>query len=205
MRNIAKNYPQSSDGAACTCVVTEFRHTDDAHTGPFTIEAEFMTTVEMKELLEELLLNFRQFYVPSAYRELVGDEARRQCRDAAERAWETFQSLFSSQPRLTMEFLSEDRDEAHDKILYELERWAYAGLTHRPGGTDALDYSAIAGDLRECKEQLDMLTADHQRGSHPAFWPFIKLIRSVLLSSCQKLPMLKISGFTSVRLFYELD
>ncbi|KAJ5692624.1 hypothetical protein N7462_002047 [Penicillium macrosclerotiorum] len=154
----------SSDGAACTCVVTEFRHTDDAHTGPFTVEAEFMTTVEMKELLEELLLNFRQFYVSSAYRELQGEEARRQCRDAAERAWETFQSLFRSQPRLTMDFLSEDKDGAYEAILYELERWAYAGLTHRPGGNDALDYSAIAGDLRECKELLDMLTADHQEG-----------------------------------------
>lgn len=169
-------------------MVTEFRHTDDAHTGPFTVEAEFMTTAEMKELLEELLSNFRQFYVPSAYREVEGEEARRQCRDAAERAWETFQSLFSSQARLTVEFLSEDKDEAHEEILYELERWAYAGLTHRPGGTDALDYSAVAGDQRECKDLLDMLTSNHQRGNHPAFWPFIKLIRFVLLSSCQNLP-----------------
>lgn len=185
-------------------MVTEFRHTDEAHTGPFTIEAEFMTTVEMKELLEELLLNFRQFYVPSAYRELQGEEARQQCRDAAERAWETFQSLFRSQPRLTMDFLSEDRDEAYDEILYELERWAYAGLTHRPGGTDALDYSAVAGDLRECKDLLDTLTADHQGDGNPALWPFVKLIRSVLTISCQKLPMLKISGFISVRLFCEL-
>ncbi|CAI7614861.1 unnamed protein product [Penicillium glandicola] len=178
--------PQSSEGAACTCVVTEFRHVDSNHTGPFTIEAQFMTEQEMKELLDELLSSFRQFHVNSFFRELNTAEEQRKCRDAAERAWETFQSLFSNQPTLTMDFLSADYDGAQSDLLTQLERWAYAGLTLRPGGSDALEYSMIAGDLKECKDSLDLLTTNNMGDGKPALWPFIKLIR-VYLSS----PILK--------------
>ncbi|KAJ5827497.1 hypothetical protein N7447_004260 [Penicillium robsamsonii] len=176
----------SSEGAACTCVVTEFRHVDSNHTGPFTIEAQFMTAQEMKELLEELLSSFRQFHVTSFFQQLKSHEEQEQCRDAADRAWETFRSLFSNQPRLTMEFLSADFDDAQSKLLEQLERWAYAGLTLRPGGPDAHEYSMIAGDLAECKDSLDLLTANNMDDGKPALWPFIKLIR-VYLSS----PILK--------------
>lgn len=158
-------------------MVTEFRHTDDTHTGPFTIEAEFMTPAEMKELLEELLLNYRQEHVASAYLEVRGAEALEQRQKSAATAWKTFRSLFAHQPRLTEEYLSEDRNEAFDEILNSLERWAYAGLTNRPGGADATDFSAIAGDARECKDLLDMLMADLPGDVSPAIWPFIKIVR----------------------------
>ncbi|KGO42065.1 hypothetical protein PEX1_069780 [Penicillium expansum] len=172
----------SSEGAACTCVVTEFRHVDSNHTGPFTIEAQFMTAQEMKELLDELLSSFRRFHVTSSFQELKSQEEQHSCRDAADRAWETFRSLFSTQPRLTMEFLSADFDGAYPELLEQLERWAYAGLTLRPGGPDALEHSVIAGDLTECKESLDLLTANNMNDGRPALWPFIKLIRVYLKS-----------------------
>ncbi|KAJ5711184.1 hypothetical protein N7488_005340 [Penicillium malachiteum] len=172
----------SSDGAACTCVVTEFRHTDDTHTGPYTVEAEFMTTREMRDLLEELLLNFRAWFVPSARHEIESEAERQECQGAAERAWGTFRSLFKSQPGLTMSFLSDDNEGADEMILRELERWAYSGLKYRPGGAQALEYSATANDVWECQELLDMLTADYQRNHDPALWPFVKITR-VFLSS----------------------
>jgi hypothetical protein len=170
---------QSSEGAACTCVVTEFRHVDDSHTGPFTIEAEFMTSEEMKELLGELLTTFRQFHVTRFFQELKSQEEQQKCRDEAERAWETFQSLFNDQPGLTMEHLSEDYEGAHSSLLTQLERWASAGLALRPGGLDAVEYSVIAGDIEECRDALDMLTGSNIREGKPALWPFIKLIRFV--------------------------
>lgn len=160
-------------------MVTEFRHTDDTHTGPFTIEAEFMTTAEMKELLEELLLNYRQEHVASAYLEVQGTAALEQRQKSAARAWKTFRSLFKDQPRLTEEFLSEDTDEAFDRILDELERWAFIGLANRPGGAYAGDYATTADDLGSCKELLDMLMADDPDDGSPAIWPFIKIVRYV--------------------------
>ncbi|KAJ5703946.1 hypothetical protein N7493_011084 [Penicillium malachiteum] len=172
----------SSDGAACTCVVTEFRHTDDTHTGPYTVEAEFMTTMEITELLEELLLQFRAWFVPSARQEISSEAERKECQGAAERAWTTFRSLFKSEPGLSMGFLSDDHDGADETILREMERWAYAGLTHRPGGAQALDYSATANDVWECQKLLDLLTADLQVNDHPPLWPFVKITRVYLRS-----------------------
>lgn len=161
--------------------MTEFRHIDEEHTGPFTVEAEFMTSAEMKELLNELLTSFRRFHVNRFFRDLQTQKDQQKCRDEAGKAWETLESLFNNQPALTMEHLSQDYDGAHSAILAQLERWASADLALRPGGLDALEYSAIAGEIEECRDILDMLTASNIESGKPAIWPFIKLIRSVKL------------------------
>ncbi|KAJ5650938.1 uncharacterized protein N7484_004661 [Penicillium longicatenatum] len=190
----------SSEGVACTCVVTEFRHIDDNHTGPYTIEADFMTSEEMKNLLEELLTIFRQCHVPQFFQELKSYDEQTKCQDDAKRVWETFQSLFNDQPGLTMEHLSEDYDGAHFSLLAQLERWASAGLVHRPGGLDATEYSVIAGDIEECRDTLDMLTGSNAREGKPALWPFIKLIRVYLKSPILKtgLVLADLPGFSDL-------
>jgi hypothetical protein len=161
--------------------VTEFRHVDEDHTGPFTVEAEFMSSEEMRELLGELLSTFRQFHVTSFFQALNSREEQQKCRDEAERAWETFQSLFNDQSGLTMDYLSAEYDGAHSDLLAQLERRACAGLAQRPGGLDALEYSEIAGDIEGCRDILDILTASNRDNGQPAIWPFIKLIRFVKL------------------------
>ena len=138
-----------------------------------------MAPEEMRELLDELLSSFRQFHVTSYFQELKSTEEQERCRESAQRAWETFESLFSNRPALTMEFLSVDSDGAHSDLLAQLERWAYANLALRPGGSDAVEYSVIAGDIKECKDSLDLLTANNMGDCKPALWPFIKLIRFV--------------------------
>ncbi|KAJ6150057.1 hypothetical protein N7471_001256 [Penicillium samsonianum] len=196
----------SREGSACTCVVTEFRHTNQDHTGPFSIEAEFMNREERGNLLEHLLLDFRKYYVSSIYRELQTIEEQRKCQDAAVKSWETLHSLFKTQPRLTIEFLSDESEGAHSEILALLEGWAYAGLINRQGGSDALEYSVIAGDVEECKSILDHLAADNPEGGGPALWPFIKLIRVYLSSPILRtglvltdLPGLRDLNFARVR------
>ncbi|KAJ5788562.1 hypothetical protein N7457_003552 [Penicillium paradoxum] len=196
----------SREGSACTCVVTEFRHTDDNHTGPFRIEAEYMNKEEMTELIDELLVNFRQFYVSSIFRELKTTEEQQNCRDAAAKAWESLQSLFKDQPELTIEFLSDETDGARSDTLAQLEQWASAGLAHRQGGSDALEYSATAGDIEECQSTLDQLAADSSEAGGPALWPFIKLIRVYLSSPILRtglvltdLPGLRDLNFARVR------
>ncbi|KAA8643996.1 uncharacterized protein ATNIH1004_008192 [Aspergillus tanneri] len=135
----------SRDGSACTCVVAEFRNSDDDHS-PYTIEAFFMNTKEMKELLEELLQS------------------------------EKLESLFKNELEMSLEYLSRDEEGAETAILEQLQRWALIGLAHRAGGPNSLQYSIISGDMDECKQQLDTLTADLS-STRPALWPFIKLVK----------------------------
>ncbi|KAL1980018.1 hypothetical protein VTN96DRAFT_4795 [Rasamsonia emersonii] len=171
----------SGDGAACTCVVTEFRNLGQNHRHPFTIEVDYMDNNEVKELLEELLRSFRQYYTDT-YREVTDVQEQQQIRETSTRAWETLHSLFRNQPGLTHEYLSDEADGAEAAILTQLEEWAKAGFIHRPGGADALQYSVTANDLDECRDLLDALTTDPPGENRPAIWPFIKLIRVYLRS-----------------------
>ncbi|PLN80725.1 hypothetical protein BDW42DRAFT_170368 [Aspergillus taichungensis] len=174
--NLARS---SRDGSACTCVVTEFRHSGNDHDA-FTIEAEFMNSDEVKELLEELLQSVRQFHTDSLYQQLRSAEEQASCREKSDRAWEALESLFNNEPEMSLEYVSRDEEGAELAILNQLERWALLGSAHRPGGPNSLEYTAVCTCLDECKQQLDTLTADSPEGNRPALWPFIKLIKVYL-------------------------
>lgn len=159
-------------------MVTEFRHSGNDH-DRYTIEAEFMSSDEVKELLEELLQNVRQFHTDSLYQQLRSAEEQASCREKSDRAWEALESLFKNEPEMSLEYLSRDEEGAELAILNQLERWALLGSAHRPGGPNNLEYEVKCACLDECKQQLDILTADSPEGNRPALWPFIKLIRYI--------------------------
>ncbi|GAB1193803.1 hypothetical protein APSETT444_003033 [Aspergillus pseudonomiae] len=165
----------SGDGAACTSVVTEFRHTDARHPDCYAIEVDYMDEEEVKELLEELVQSFRMYYT-DLYREVTSIEEQERIRDRSTRAWSTLNSLFKDQPDLTHEFLSDQTDGALSRILEQLGDWAAQSCTRRPGGA-ALQHTIIPSNVQECRSQLDMLTMDSRDESEVAIWPFIKLIR----------------------------
>ncbi|GMF67909.1 unnamed protein product [Aspergillus oryzae] len=165
----------SGDGAACTSVVTEFRHTDARHPDRYAIEVDYMDGEEVKELLEELVQSFRMYYT-DLYREVTSIEEQERIRDRSTRAWSTLNSLFRDQPELTHEFLSDQADGALSGILERLKDWAAQSCTRRPGGA-ALQHTIIPGNVQECRSHLDMLTMDPRGESEVAIWPFIKLIR----------------------------
>ncbi|EIT76021.1 hypothetical protein BDV35DRAFT_356397 [Aspergillus flavus] len=170
----------SGDGAACTSVVTEFRHTDARHPDRYAIEVDYMDGEEVKELLEELVQSFRMYYT-DLYREVTSIEEQERIRDRSTRAWSTLNSLFRDQPELTHEFLSDQADGALSGILERLKDWAAQSCTRRPGGA-ALQHTIIPGNVQECRSHLDMLTMDPRGESEVAIWPFIKLIRVYLRS-----------------------
>ncbi|KAI9042030.1 uncharacterized protein KD926_006154 [Aspergillus affinis] len=171
----------NGDGAACTTVVTEFRSIDEEHPNSYTVEADFMDNTEIKELLEELLSAVRGYYT-DAYREVSEPEEQENIRSAARRAWDTLQSLFPNQPELTLDFVSQEGQDAVEPIIARLEEWAMAGQDSRPGGRVNLQYSVVANNAEECMDQLDTIMADPRDSDRPALWPFVKLIRVYLRS-----------------------
>ncbi|KAJ5232893.1 hypothetical protein N7468_005849 [Penicillium chermesinum] len=173
----------SRDGAACTCVVTEFRNIDADHPHPFTIEADFMNEAEVKELSDELVRSFRMFYCASLFREVTSTAEQEKLRETAGRAWETLNSLFGRYDKLDHEFLSDETEGADVVIQSTLAQWARDEMSRRPGGLNSLQYSVVTGDLEACKSQLDKLTSNESSDEHPVLWPFIKVIRVYLDSA----------------------
>ncbi|KAL4800535.1 hypothetical protein BDV19DRAFT_72190 [Aspergillus venezuelensis] len=165
----------SGNGAACTSVVTEFRHIDEVHPDSFTIVADFMNDAEMRELLRELVRNYRMRHT-RAFDEVTDQEESQRITLLSQRAWATLDSLFPHEAELTEEFLSNEDDQAERQILARLDVWALAGLVNRPGGPEASRHVFQARDIYDCRETLDMLTVTSHEPDRPSIWPFVKLI-----------------------------
>ncbi|KAL4951692.1 hypothetical protein BDW69DRAFT_196266 [Aspergillus filifer] len=165
----------SGNGAACTSVVTEFRHIDEVHPNSFTIVADFMNNDEMRELLQELVRNYRMRHTRT-FDEVTEQEESQRITLLSQRAWTTLDSLFPHEAELTEEFLSNEDDQAERQILARLEVWALAGLGNRPGGPEASRHVFQARDIYDCRETLDMLTVTNREPDRPSIWPFVKLI-----------------------------
>jgi hypothetical protein len=133
-----------------------------------------MSEEEMKELLEELLLTYRQFYCADDPEKIARDEGPK-CQDDADRAWVTLQSLFRDR-LYSRNFLERDN---YSDILGLLVQWARNNLPSGPGASNAFRYSTTASSLEECKNCLDQLTTNNVDGHQPAHWHFIRLIRYI--------------------------
>ncbi|KAL5362705.1 hypothetical protein BJX96DRAFT_106499 [Aspergillus floccosus] len=171
----------SGDGAACTTVVTEFRHVDGEHPRQYTIEADFMDLEEIQELLEELLRSFRGYYTRE-FVEVQSAEEQEKIKAAAIRARDTLTSLFPNHPEVNHEYLAAEGIETEQAILQHLRELAISVRNHRPGGPDAEQYRVVARNDEQCKDRLDELTTDPGEPSKPAIWPFVKVIRVYLKS-----------------------
>ncbi|KAJ5813614.1 uncharacterized protein N7503_000364 [Penicillium pulvis] len=177
--NIAR---ASASGTACTSVVIEFCYVSNSHPQPYTLEAFFMNSEEIRELLEELLRSFRLYRCESSFNDIGSIDEKESLMDAADRAEGTLKSLFESQPDWGLDFLRDESEGAEKAILVKLEGWALAEVSRRPGSHDSLVYTVVSDNLKGCIEQLDYLAADSHTGGGPVFWPFTKLLRVYLKS-----------------------
>ncbi|KAJ0426006.1 hypothetical protein BJY00DRAFT_272728 [Aspergillus carlsbadensis] len=170
----------SASGVACTSVVTEFRHIDETHQSPFTVEADFMNMAEMNDLLKEILRAYRMHLTISEVSDQEDPGGMDRIRSLSTRAWETLKSLFPDEADMTEQFLSNEAPGAQERILGCLTEWALAGLDRRPGGPNALNLTLMADNIQDCKENLDVLTVTPREAGAPTIWPFVKLIRVYL-------------------------
>ncbi|KAJ5719982.1 hypothetical protein N7493_006860 [Penicillium malachiteum] len=172
----------SGAGAACTSVVTEFRNVDNAHPNPYTIEIDFMGSEDIKELLEELLRNFRTYNRPSLCDQISSDEECDKAEMAATRAMRTLESLFHDKEELTPEFLGDESEDAWERIIKRLETWAGDVLARRPDQIKDRSAVVTTDDLQSCKDYLDFLMNSSHKNENLVLWPFINLIRVYLQS-----------------------
>ncbi|KAK1989740.1 hypothetical protein LX36DRAFT_594126 [Colletotrichum falcatum] len=156
----------SNSGAACTCVVTEYRHhaRDD-----FVVEVELFARDELAGQVDELLKSYRRFHLHAG--EMGQEDGVEEAEEQAEVALDTFRAMFRG--RLGNEaFLAGDPEE---DVLSTLRSWL--GKTYpQDGGKYTM------GDAQACSSLLMRLTSETAGAREPAVWPYIKTIKVFLNS-----------------------
>jgi hypothetical protein len=178
-----------SDSRSSTSVVTEYRFRPAHHNEPFGMEVDYMSAEEIRELLEELLRTFRQYYLPS-FHEIHSVQEKKDIKTKSHKAWCTLHSMFRNQPLFTKAFVLDYPESAELPLIDILQRWAASFLAGRPGGAEARMWSSVAFDADECTDKMDAFLRDPLDEKTPALWPFIRIVRYVSFVIYLSLPFL---------------
>lgn len=154
----------NNNGAACTCVVTEYHYQGD---DGFVVEMETFGVEELREQLAELLGCYRNFHL---HGQGLDEEARKDLEARANIAVDTFQAMFRGSLQ------DEDwlLEESQDVILEQFKTWmtSSAGL-QSPS-------KQVATSLDQCSSLLMHLTSEAPDARVPAIWPYIRKIKVFL-------------------------
>ncbi|KAK0742907.1 hypothetical protein B0T18DRAFT_489791 [Schizothecium vesticola] len=148
----------SNIGAACTCVVTEYRYheADD-----FAINVEEFSNDELRRQFTEMVGNYRHHHFHSA--EFETNEERRDWEDLAKLARDTFSVMFRG--RFTTALLTSEQQK---EVVETLLSWARE--------RNPVARQSIAPTAEECSATLMRLTSEEASPQGPAAWPYIKKI-----------------------------
>ncbi|KAG6364212.1 hypothetical protein INS49_005810 [Diaporthe citri] len=154
----------TNNGAACTCVVTEYHyHADDE----FVIEVEKFNTEELHEQLAELLGCYRNFH---QHGESLDEEARKDLEARANIAADTFRAMFRG-------FLQDDDwllEESQDVIVDQFHDWMTSA-----SGLQSPSRQVVTS-LEQCSLLLMQLTSEVPDAQMHATWPYIRKIKVFL-------------------------
>ncbi|KAI0481373.1 hypothetical protein GGR56DRAFT_316915 [Xylariaceae sp. FL0804] len=155
----------TNNGAACTCVVTEYHY---QMSNEFAVEIELFEQEEIAKQLQDALQDYRHFHLNS--HSMEGDE-RRASEERAAIAIDTFRAMFGS--RLSDESFLVRLPMA--AILDTFHGWVNDG--HSLRGSRREVRSSLG--FEECSELLMELTSVTAPDS-PATWPYVKKIKVFL-------------------------
>ena len=153
---------QTSDGAACTCVVTEYRYHAAQN---FSIGVQPFTAEELKAQFTEMVSSYRHNYFDSPDMETA--EERRYWEDRSKVALDTLRAMFRG--RITEEVLR-SQGQSEQQIVATLLDWA----RELGPGTDAATH--VADSPEACAEMLARLTSERVTSGGAAEWPYIQKI-----------------------------
>lgn len=152
---------QSNSGEACTCVVTEYHHHDD---DGFAIEVELFTMDEITEHLKEMLQSYRHFH---SHEDEMDSEDRKDFEEKADRAQDTFHSMFRNRMNDSRFLL----DQTEAAALRKLTAMA---TESRPSSIGARSAGLT---LKTCSALLMGYSSEKTAAGEPAIWPYIRKIK----------------------------
>ncbi|KAH7129906.1 hypothetical protein B0J13DRAFT_627047 [Dactylonectria estremocensis] len=154
----------SNSGEACTCVVTEYHYHEK---NGFDIEIQLFSLKEIEDQLLNLLQSYRHFHL---HKDEMDPGEREEMKAVAERARDTFRSLFRD--RMSDEnFLLKNEESS---VLQSLNSWA---ADARPSEIASRECGL---SLETCSSRLMQLSSEPASKANPAKWPFIRKIRIFL-------------------------
>ena len=159
---------QGDIGAACTSVVTEYRHRTKDHTAPFNIEVEYLSDPEIEDLIKELLWKYRQLYLPDIEDDSVDAKDYTRYQRESEQAWSALEAAFKHQSGFSRGFLQDMSEGALGRVTQRLVQWARELEWPESGVAGKWKSTAITAE--ECCEKTSFFMSDR-------FWPFTKIIR----------------------------
>lgn len=140
-----------------------------------------MSSGEIRELLEELLRDFRIYNCADEDDDNPSPDDRRAFADTAARAWKTLDSMLPAAEGLTEDFLAGVYEGAWNEIMSKLEEWANESLARIPGQMHDQVVVIVTDSLQNCKDHLDLFMSRSKDKENPTLWPFINLIRYCIL------------------------
>lgn len=153
---------QSNNGAACTCVATEF-HFHELST--FHIEVELLDENELLEQLVQLLHSYRYFHLNQSY---MDDETERtEVEERAQLAEDTFNSMFPGRVPSQRFLLKEAEDEARRQFQALVQDM-------RPSSASMNKFGM---SQETCADELRVLSSFVADSDDRSAWPFIRRIK----------------------------
>lgn len=151
----------NNNGAACTCVVTEYHHHD---ADDFVVEVERFSIEDLQGQLAELLGYYRNFHV---HGDSLDGDARKDLEAKAKLAVDMFQAMFRGNLQ------DEDwlLEESQETILAEFQAWMACAFGLQ------LPSRQVATSLDQCSQLLMELTSEVLDAQEPATWPYIRKIK----------------------------
>jgi hypothetical protein len=162
-------------------VVTEYCFRPTHYSEPFGIDVDYLTTGEIRELIQELLKSFHAGY-DTALLDIASFEEQANMRYKADKAWYTLYVMFRSQKFFTKDFLLRYPTNAQTPLIDVLHHWAVDFLATCSSGGEARMWSTAAFDIDECSDKLSAFTGSPIGECTPALWPFVRLARVYLRS-----------------------
>lgn len=160
----------TNNGAACTCVVTEYHYhnADD-----YVVEVKRFTIEELHEQLDELLFCYRNFHSrgSSLVEEARDDhETVDDLKERAQLAADTLRAMFRGS-------LQDERwllEESQDVILEQFLTWIRRDFSLQSPSRQ------VATSPERCSSILTKLTSEAPDARPPAIWPYIRKIKVYL-------------------------
>ncbi|KAF4493723.1 hypothetical protein FAGAP_10157 [Fusarium agapanthi] len=164
-------------GSACTSVVTEYRQKKADQTEPITINVEYLSMTEIRELIQELLWSYRQLFLPIVESNETSEQEYNRYIRESELAWSALSAAFKHKRQFTPKFAQDKSDGALERITNQLVDWTRE-IEWPTSGDDGF-WTSTAQTAEECVQKTKLFMQDK-------LWPFTKIIRVYLNSQVLK-------------------